>query len=140
MFALRQELAALVGYDDWPSYDADVKMIGSGPAIPEFIEKITAAAQEPMEADLAVLLERYRQDYPDATEIPLFDFFYYQQRVREEQYDVDAQRVRTYFAFAKVRQGLLDVTGRLFELRYEPADVPVWHEDVAVVRRLPRGR
>jgi thimet oligopeptidase len=131
MFALRQELATLVGYEDWPSYDADVKMIGSGPAIPEFIDKITAAAQQPMEADLAVLLARYREDYPDATEIPLFDFFYYQQRVREEQYDVDAQRVRTYFAFPKVRQGLLEVTGRLFELRYEPADVPVWHEDVA---------
>ena len=71
MFALRQELATLVGYDDWPSYDADVKMIGSGPAIPEFIDKIAAVAQQPMEADRAVLLERYRRDFPDATEIPL---------------------------------------------------------------------
>lgn len=132
MFALRQELASLVGYDDWPSYDADVKMIATGPAIPVFIEKITAAAQAPMEADLAVLLERYRQDYPDATEIPLFDSFFYQQRVREEQYDVDAQQVRRYLAFPKVRQGLLEVTGRLFGLRYEPADVPVWHDEVAV--------
>jgi thimet oligopeptidase len=152
MFALRQELATLVGYEDWPSYDADVKMIGTGPAIPEFIDKIAAAAQEPMEADLAVLLERYRQDYPDAPEIPLFDFFYYQQRVREEQYDVDAQRVRTYFAHAKVRQGLLEVTGRLFGLRYEPAacpeeprdeasrrDVPVWDEDVAVYDVYPES-
>jgi thimet oligopeptidase len=132
MFALRQELASLVGYDDWASYDADVKMIGTGPAIPEFIDKITAAAQGPMEADLAVLLERYRQDYPDATEIPLFDSFFYEQRVREERYDVDAQQVRTYLAFPKVRQGLLEVTGRLFGLRYQPADVPVWHEEVAV--------
>jgi thimet oligopeptidase len=131
MFALRQELASLVGYDDWPSYDADVKMIGSGAAIPEFIEKIVAAAEEPMQADLALLLERYRRDYPDATEIPLYDSFYYQEKVRVEQYEVDAQKVRTYFAFAKVRQGLLDVTGRLFGLRYEPVAAPVWHEDVA---------
>ncbi len=131
MFALRQELASLVGYPDWPSYDTDVKMIGTGAAIPEFIEKIAAAAEEPMRADLAVLLERYRQDYPDATEVPLYDAFYYQEKVRQEQYDVDGQRVRTYFEFPKVRQGLLDVTGRLFGLRYEPVDVPVWHEDVA---------
>jgi len=131
MFALRQELATLVGYDDWPSYDADVKMIGSGAAIPEFIEKIVAAAEEPMRADLALLLERYRRDYPDATEIPLHDSFYYQEHVRQEQYDVDSQKVRTYFAFPKVRQGLLDVTGRLFGLRYDPVAVPVWHEDVA---------
>jgi thimet oligopeptidase len=131
MFALRHELATLVGYDDWPSYDADVKMIGTGAAIPEFIEKITAAAEEPMRTDLAVLLERYRKDFPDAEEIPIYDSFYYQEQVRQERYDVDAQRVRTYFAFPKVRQGLLDVTGRLFGLRYEPADVPVWHEEVA---------
>jgi thimet oligopeptidase len=131
MFALRQELASLVGYDDWPSYDADVKMIGTGAAIPEFIEKIAAAAEEPMRADLELLLERYRKDYPDAEEIPLYDSFYYQEQVRQERYDVDARRVRTYFAFPKVRQGLLDVTGRLFGLRYEPVDVPVWHEDVA---------
>lgn len=130
MFALRQELASLVGYPDWPSYDADVKMIGDGAAIPEFIEKITAAATGPMEADLALLLERYRRDFPDATEIPLYDSFYYQEQVRQEQYDVDGQRVRTYFDFSKVRQGLLDVTGRLFGLRYEPVDVPVWHEEV----------
>ena len=39
--------------------------------------------------------------------------------------------MRTYFEFDKVRQGLLDVTGRLFGLRYEPvADAVVWHEDV----------
>ena len=132
MFALRHELASLVGYDDWPSYDADVKMIGTGAAIPEFIEKIVAAAEEPMRADLSVLLERYRKDYPDAEEIPYFDANYYEEQVRQEQYDVDGQRVRTYFGFPKVRKGLLDVTGRLFGLRYEPADVPVWHEDVAV--------
>ncbi|WP_183094818.1 M3 family metallopeptidase [Nocardioides stalactiti] len=132
MFAIRQEPATLVGYPDWPSYDADVKMIGSGAAIPEFIDKIVAAAEEPMRADLAVLLERYRQDYPDATEIPLHDSFYYQELVRQDQYDVDGQRVRTYFRFPLVRQGLLDVTGRLFGLRYEPVDVPVWHDEVAV--------
>ncbi|MEZ0577420.1 M3 family metallopeptidase [Nocardioides sp. MH1] len=130
MFALRQELATLVGYADWASYDADVKMIGTGSAIPEFIDKIAAAAQGPMESDMAVLLERYRRDYPEATEIPLYDSFFYQRLVQEEQYDVDAQRVRTYLAFPKVRQGLLEVTGRLFGLRYEEVDVPTWHDDV----------
>ena len=42
------------------------------------------------------------------------------------------QRVRTYFTFASVRQGLLDVTGRLFGLTYVAVpDAPVWHPDVA---------
>jgi thimet oligopeptidase len=130
LFALRQELATTVGYADWPSYDAEVKMIGSGDAIPAFIDRITAAAQEPMERDLAVLLERYRHDFPEATRIEQHDATYYRELVRRAEYDVDAQRVRTYFAFDKVRAGLLEVTGRLFGVRYEQVDVPVWHEDV----------
>ncbi|WP_193614670.1 M3 family metallopeptidase [Nocardioides lijunqiniae] len=131
MFALRHELATLVGYDDWASYDADVKMIGTGPAIPEFIERIAAAAEEPMRRDLTILLDRFRQDHPDATAITGADATYYEELVRKEQLQVDAQQVRTYFAFDKVRQGLLHVTGRLFGLRYEEvADATLWADDV----------
>ncbi|WP_408897328.1 M3 family metallopeptidase [Nocardioides sp. R1-1] len=132
LFALRHELATTVGYADWPSYDADVKMIGDGPAIPAFIERIVEAAEEPMRRDLAQLLERYRRDFPDAVEVPGYDYNHYAELVRAEQYDVDSQRVRAYFDFASVREGLLAVTGRLFGLRYERVDVPVWHEDVTV--------
>jgi len=131
LFAARHELATLVGYSDWAAYDAEVKMIKEGDAIPPFIEKIATAAEAPMQRDLAAMLERYRVDFPDAERIPNYDATYYQEVVRREQYEVDSQRVRTYFAFDKVRQGLLEVTGRLFGLRYDPVpDATVWHEDV----------
>ncbi len=133
LFALRHEVAGLVGYPDWAAYDAEVKMIGAGPAIPEFVDKIAAAARGPMERDLAVLLERYRQDFPDAERIAVSDATYYEEQVRKEQFEVDSQRVRAYFAFEKVRQGLLEVTGRLFGLRYDHVpDAAVWHDEVAV--------
>jgi thimet oligopeptidase len=131
LFDLRHELATLVGHDDWASYDAAVKMIGTGSAIPEFIDRIAAAAEEPMRRDLELLLERYRRDVPGAEAIDSADGIYYQELVRRERYDVDAQEVRTYFAFEKVHRGLLDVTGRLLGLRYEPVtDVELWADDV----------
>jgi thimet oligopeptidase len=131
LFALRHELANLVGYPDWASFDADVKMIRTGPAIPEFIDKIAAVAEEPMRRDLEVLLERFRQDVPDAEVIDSADSQYYMEQVRKDRFEVDSQLVRTYFDFAKVRQGLLDVTGRLFGVRYEPApDAVLWADDV----------
>ncbi|MDO9456243.1 M3 family metallopeptidase [Nocardioides sp.] len=131
LFDLRHELATLVGFDDWAAYDAQVKMIGEGPAIPEFIDRIAAAAEEPMARDLATLLARYRQDQPDAERVTGADAPYYEELVRKEQMRVDSQQVRTYFAFDKVRTGLLAVTGKLFGLRYdEVPDAPVWHADV----------
>jgi len=130
MFALRRERATLVGHADWPSYDAEVKMIGSGRAIAAFIDKIADAADAPMRRDLDVVLERYRRDVPGASTITSADLGYYQELVRKEQLEVDAHLVRTYFDFAKVRRGLLDVTGRLFGLRYQPVECTTWHDDV----------
>jgi len=131
LFELREELAKLVGYDTWADYDADVKMIGKGSAIPEFIERITDVAQESAERDRDVLLARLRVDHPEATAIDGVDYPYYEELVRKEQYDVDAQVVRTYFDFTRVREGLLDVTARLFDLTYTPVDdAVVWDPDV----------
>lgn len=131
LFELRHERAELVGHADWPSYDAEVKMIGSGPAIPAFIDRIADAAREPAERDVATVLARLQQDRPDADALTSADVAYYEELVRKEQLDVDAQLVRTYFEFPKVRQGLLEVTGRLFGLHYEPVpDAPVWAPDV----------
>ena len=133
MLTLRHEQATLLGHDGWPDYDAEVKMIGSGAAIGEFIDRIAAAAEEPARRDFAVLLQRLQQDVPDATTIDVSEFAYYEEAVRREAFGVDAQEVRRYFPFEQVRQGLLDVTGRLFGVEYAPVpDAPVWHPDVAV--------
>ena len=80
-------------------------MIGKGSAIPEFIERITEVSQESAERDREILLARLRVDHPDATAIDGVDYPYYEELVRKEQYDVDAQVVRTYFDFTRVRAG-----------------------------------
>ncbi|MGO4602107.1 M3 family metallopeptidase [Terrabacter sp. 2YAF2] len=134
IFAVRREHAALLGYASWADYDAEVKMIGSGKAIGEFIDRIAELSTASAERDKAVLLERLRQDRPEATDIDGADTSYYAELVRKEQLAVDAQQVRTYFPFESVRQGLLDVTGRLFGLEWSPVpreDARTWHEEVA---------
>ena len=133
LLRLRDEHARLLGYSDWPSFDAEVKMIGKGDAIIEFIDKITEASEESARRDYGVLLARLQQDHAEATAVDSTDKAYYGEVIRKENFDVDAQQVREYFDFAKVRAGLLEVTGRLFGLAYvEAPDAPRWHEDVAV--------
>lgn len=144
MFALRDEQARILGYQTWPDYDTDVKMIGSSPAVAEFIARIADAAEPSGRRDAQTLLDRRRQDEPDATTLDAASSGYYSELVRRENFDVDAQEVRRYFDFARVRTGLLDVTGRLFGVEYREVPAPVWHEDVTaydvVVDGERRGR
>jgi thimet oligopeptidase len=130
MLALRRELAALLGYAGWPTYDAEVKMIETGDAIGSFIDKISKAAEASALRDRDALLERIRRDRPDVAGLDGADSTHYSELLRREQHDVDAQEVRRYFSFERVRQGLLDVTARLFGVSYTQVDVPTWHEDV----------
>ncbi len=140
LLELRAEHAKLLGYDTWADFDAEVKMIGNASAIGEFIDKITQAAAESAQRDKAILLQRLTQDVPDATDISSADLSYYSELVRKEQYAVDAQEVRTYFLFEKVRQGLLDVTGRLFGISFEAVDAVTWDADVASYDVLREGQ
>jgi thimet oligopeptidase len=140
LLALRAERAALLGYDGWPDFDAEVKMVGSGAAIAEFIERIATVAELSARRDHEVLLARRRRDEPDATSLDSSCSAYYGELIRREQFDVDAQQLRGYFSFDKVRAGLLDVTGRLFGIEYRPVpDAPRWHPDVAVYDVIADG-
>jgi len=133
LLGLRAEHAKILGFESWADFDAEIKMIGRGAAIGEFIDQITAAAEVSGRRDLAVLLERLRADRPEVNVVDRADSAFYSEVARRERFDVDAQQVRGYFDFAKVRQGLLDVTGRLFGLSYARVqDARSWHEDVAV--------
>ncbi|WP_110208668.1 M3 family metallopeptidase [Nocardioides daejeonensis] len=131
LLRVRHEHARLLGYADWPSFDAEVKMIGDGPAIGAFIDQVAADAAASAERDLAVLVERARRDDPALIGIDVASSRYWGEVVARERFGVDAQEVRRYFDFGRVRQGLLDVTGRLFGLTWTPVeDAPTWHPDV----------
>ncbi len=128
LLRLRREKAGLVGYADWPDFDAAVKMIGRGDAIAEFIEKIAADSLEAGRRDLAVVAERGAREGIGTIDVTNWRYCF--EAVKREQFGVDAQEVRRYFDFAKVKQGLLDVTSRLFGLEYVAVDDPTWHEEV----------
>ncbi|WP_445258222.1 M3 family metallopeptidase [Nocardioides aurantiacus] len=128
LLTARRERATLLGYADWPSYDAEVKMIGEGDRIPAFVDRVADAADAPGRRDLDALLTLARAEGEDVVDFS--SWRHHLETLRRERFDVDTQEVRRYLDAGKVRAGLLEVTGRLFGLRYEPVDAPTWHPEV----------
>jgi thimet oligopeptidase len=133
MLEARRELAGLLGFATWAEYITGDKMIGTPKNVAEFIDRITAAAERRMKSDYASVLSRRQKDVPGASFVDAWDSSYYQEKVKAEQYDFDSQSVRPYFEYSRVKQGVLDITGRMFGITYRPVrDAAVWHPDVEV--------
>jgi thimet oligopeptidase len=141
MLEKRWELARLLGYANWAAYATEDKMIGSAEHAADFIARITAASDGRAERDYATLLARKRKDTPAAEAVAAWDSAYYQERVMAESYGFDSQAIRPYFEYARVKQGILDVTARLFGISYaRVGDAPLWHPEVEAYDVVENGR
>ncbi len=141
MIARRAELASLTGFPNWADYITADKMVGSAANASSFIDRVVAASGPKSEREYAVILKRKQQDLPKATVVNAWERTYYAELVRKAQYSFDSQTVRPYFAFDRVKQGLLDVTGTLFNVTYRRLpDAAVWDPSVEAYEMLEDGR
>jgi thimet oligopeptidase len=133
LLAKRHELATLLGYPNWAAYSMESQMIRTPTAAHEFIDQIVRASEKRAIAEYKLLLARLRKDQPGAKMVQPWDKEFLADRVRAEQLDFDAQSVRPYFEFNRVKAGLLDLTARMFGIEYRRVtDARVWHPDVDV--------
>jgi thimet oligopeptidase len=140
MMARRAELAHLIGYDNWANYITADKMVESAKNASEFIDRVVAASGSKAEREYAVLLKRKQQDVPKATGVNGWERAYYVELVKKANYDFDSQKVRPYFPFERVKQGLLDVTSKVFGVTYRRiTNVPVWDPSVEAYEMLEHG-
>ena len=62
-----------------------------------------------------------------------YDWRYYTEKIRQQRFDLDEQELKPYFSLENVRNGIFEVTGKLYGLQYkELKDVPKYHKDVTV--------
>ncbi|MBH1989374.1 MAG: Zn-dependent oligopeptidase [Myxococcaceae bacterium] len=135
----RYELAQLLGYPSFAEYVIEDKMMKTSQNASDFIHKISAIASMGAKKEYADLLAQKRQRDPSATEVYPYEKAYLEEKIRKARYQVDSQKVRSYFSFPKVRDGLLDLSAQLFELRFERVKQPeVWHPSVEVYQ-VSRG-
>ncbi|MBI3401340.1 MAG: Zn-dependent oligopeptidase [Acidobacteria bacterium] len=140
MIALRGDIARALGQPNWATADMLDRMSGSVGAVSEFIDRVVEASGRKAAREYDELLKRKKQDVPDATGVNAWENTYYSELVRRASYDFDAQSVRPYFPYARVEQGVLDVTSALYGVRYRPAKgVRVWDASVEAYEALEGG-
>ena len=133
LLELRFQIANLTGFANWADRITADKMIKNSKAIEDFLAKVTKAADPRMKAEYQVLLDELQKTDKDAKEVSDWQGAYLQGKVKKAKFNFDAQAMRPYLHFDKVRQGLLDLTSKLFGITYKPnTTAQTWHPSVSV--------
>ncbi|MDA3864509.1 MAG: Zn-dependent oligopeptidase [Deltaproteobacteria bacterium] len=133
LLSKRHEYAKTLGYPNWASYIAEDKMVKTSKTISDFINKVGKLAKPRMKSDLKTILKRKKKDIRRASVGGSWDRFYYVKKVKAEKYGVDPEKVRSYFDFNKVKQGILETTQKIYDLEFkQDKNAPVWHKKVEV--------
>jgi thimet oligopeptidase len=124
-------LARLLGYPTWADYITQDKMVESAKNAADFIEHLKQTTYRRASGEYAVYLKRKQQDDPGATQVNRWEISYYGRLVRKRDYDFDPREIRPYLPFERVKQGVLDVTSRMFGLTYRRMEsAAVWDPSV----------
>jgi len=136
----RAELAKLLGYPSYAHYDLANRMVKDPARAQAFIDDIAAASRPVGEKDAARMLARLRQDDPGLKELGAWSVSYAGRMIRTEEYQVDPQVVRQYFAFDKVRGGIFKLTQDLFAVEIRPWQTDVWSPEVKAYEMIEGGK
>ncbi len=131
---LRQEAAALVGFDNYADLSIDAKMAPSTTAVWALLGQLEAAARPAAVTELNALKDfMAAQGCPDAADPAPWDIGFWSERQQEALYSYDAEALRDFFQLPRVLDGLFDLVTRLYGVEIvesSDASIPIWDNAV----------
>ena len=129
MANLRREKAQLLGYKNHADYVLEESMAKTSEQVYNLLNQLwtpalAKAKQERDEMQTIVVAEG--KDF----QIEPWDWRYYEEKLRQQKFNLDEQEVKPYFALDKVQAGVFMVVKNLFGLTFEEIkDIPTYHPD-----------
>lgn len=134
IMVLRDDIAQKLGYETWADFKTEPKMAKTGEAAKKFVRELKDGLQPKFDAELEEFRKMKVRDSGDANaKIELWDWRYYANQLKKEQYTVDAEQLRVYFAYEKVLQGMFNIYEHCFGLKIQTIDPGYkWVDDLTL--------
>ncbi|MCI3951709.1 MAG: prlC [Burkholderiales bacterium] len=126
---LRQEMARLLGFNNFAEYSLEPKMAESPQQVLEFLDQLAGRARPYAKGDLEELT-RFARDELRLETLEAWDLAYASEKLRMARYAFSDQEVKQYFPETTVLPGMCRLVETLYGLVIAPAEAPRWHPDV----------
>ncbi|WP_075186356.1 oligopeptidase A [Teredinibacter haidensis] len=140
ILALRQELAQLLGFNNYAEFSIEPKMAETTDQVVEFLRDLAKKSKPFAEKDLQELKAFASSEY-DVQQLKAWDIPFYSEKLKLARYSISQEELRPYFPADTVIKGLFEVANRLFKLEFEDktAEVKTWHESVKYYQITQNG-
>lgn len=129
LLELRQQRAALLGYESHAQYSLQTKMATSTAQVLSFIKSRIASEKPLLDSQAQVL--RDAAALLGYTDLGAWDYAYLAQMMGARQSDISEAELSAYFPFNRVLEGLVLVVQQLFGVRLiKQKNFSSWHPDV----------
>ena len=130
--ALRVKRADLLGYKTHADFVLEENMAKTPAAVYELLDQVWTPSLVMAKKEAAKL--QALADKEGATfKLEPWDWWYYAEKLKKAEYDLDDQVLKPYFQLENVRDGAFAVAGKLWGLQFtERTDIPKYHPDVRV--------
>ena len=128
---LRAELATLLGYETYAEFDVEIVMTKTPETVQKFLHVLDQSTKARYDAEILALTKALRAD-SGRDSLRDYDVSYYQEKVKEQRYDLNPKMVMEYFPFMTVLEGIHNVYAQLFGIRFEAVDasaLSLWASD-----------
>ncbi|MEP5610873.1 MAG: M3 family metallopeptidase [Cyclobacteriaceae bacterium] len=127
---LRLQKANLLGYETWSHYVLGERMLDSPDKVYNLLDKVWPAALQRAKEERDMMAKMAKEDGEDI-EIGPWDWWYYAEKIKMKEYDLDEEEIRPYLKVDNVINGTFILANKLFGMTFEEQkDIPKYHPDV----------
>ncbi len=127
---LRQEKAALLGFDSYANLSLDTKMADSPEQVIGFLDEL-AEKSLPFAKKEFQELSDFAEKKLSMTDLQAWDTGYVSEKLKQERYAISDEDLKPYFAVDNVLKGLFDLVERLYKVTIKQnTSEKSWHDDV----------
>ena len=134
---LRQERANLLGFKTFADFKLDNQMAKTPDAVRDLLTTVWKPASARAMSDADELQALARAD-GQTEALAAWDWRHYAEKLRKERHALDESEIKPYLKLENMIDAAFDVAGRLFDLSFVRADVPLPHPD-AMAWEVKRG-
>ena len=117
---LKNEMAKLLGYDNYATYSLVSKMAKDTNSVLNFLEKLLKNSKTQAKEELKEV-----QELSPKT-LQSFDSGYYSEILKKKKYDIDAEIYRPYFEQKNVIKGMFEFLNKLFGISFKKVEEKLW--------------